>query len=81
MLTIEQVRKIIAGAVPTVDAFALSPDAVFEDVGMDSLDHASILLALQEQYGLDVSDEIAAEMTSISAIVAHSRVREQSTDG
>ena len=81
MLTVDQVRKIIAGACPNVDAFALSPDANFEDSGMDSLDHASILLALQEKYGLEVSDEMAAEMISISAIVDHSGAIKSSADG
>ncbi len=77
MLTVEQVREIIAGAVPTVDASALPADATFEDAGMDSLDHASILLALQERYGIEVSDEVAADMTSIMAIVDHSKKLER----
>jgi acyl carrier protein len=81
MLTVDQVRKIIAGACPNVDAFALHPDAVFEDEGMDSLDHASILLALQEKYGWEVSDEVAAEMTSISAIVNRSGELKSSANG
>ena len=69
MLTIEQVRDTIASAVPAVDASKLPVDAKFEDAGLDSLDHASILLELQERYGLEVSDEIASQMNSILAIV------------
>jgi acyl carrier protein len=69
MLTIEQVRDTIASAVPAVDASKLPVDVKFEDAGLDSLDHASILLELQERYGLEVSDEIASQMNSILSII------------
>jgi acyl carrier protein len=71
MLTVEQVREVIASAVPTVDAFALTSDAKFEDAGLDSLDHASILLRLEERYGIDFPDDVGSKMTSIRAIVAY----------
>ena len=69
MVTEQQVRDAIASVKENFDANALPVDALFEDSGMDSLDQASILLALQEQYGLVVPQEMETEITSIRKIL------------
>ena len=71
MLTEQDVRAAIAGAVDTVDAAAIDPAADFEDCGLDSLDHASIILRIEELYGLRVADGDFDACRSIVAIVAY----------
>lgn len=69
MVTEQQVRDVIASVKENMDANALPADAEFNDSGMDSLDQASILLALQEQYGLVVPQEMETEINSIRKIL------------
>ncbi len=54
-----------------IDADALAADSEFADVNIDSLDHWSILLALQEQFGLVVPDQDLERTTSIAKILAY----------
>ncbi len=69
MVTEQQVRDVIATVKENFDVSALPVDAEFNDSGMDSLDQASILLALQEQHGLVVPQEMETEINSIRKIL------------
>jgi acyl carrier protein len=65
------IRRIIAEVVRTVDATNLRTDSEFAESNIDSLDHWSILLALQEEFGLVVPDEDLERTTSIEKILAY----------
>jgi acyl carrier protein len=71
MLTEQDVRAAVASTVDTVDAAALDASADFEDCGLDSLDHASIIMRIEELYGLRVADGDFDACRSIAAIVAY----------
>jgi acyl carrier protein len=75
MLTENDVRTIIAEAVPTIDAAALARDAEFAKNDIDSLDFSAILLALQEQHGLTVPDDDLQQVNSIEKILAYAARR------
>ncbi len=72
-LTEADVRDAIAKTVLNVDAQALDANASFFDSGVDSLDHASILLELQEKFGLNVPDSDLAQCQSIAGILAYAK--------
>jgi acyl carrier protein len=65
------IRSVISEVVSMIDADALAADSEFADVNIDSLDHWSILLALQEQFGLVVPDQDLERTTSIAKILAY----------
>lgn len=69
MLTEQQLRDIVGEAKEDIDATALPVDALFTDSGFDSLDQASILLALQENHGITIPAEVEGEMVSMKAIL------------
>jgi acyl carrier protein len=71
MLTEQDVRAAIASAVDTVDAAAIDASTDFDDCGIDSLDHASIVMRIEELYGLRVADGDFDACRSIAAIVAY----------
>jgi acyl carrier protein len=73
MLSEQDVRAAIASVVDTVDAAALDAAADFDDCGLDSLDHASVILRIDELFGLRVADGDLDECRSIAAIVAYFR--------
>ena len=76
MVTEKQLRGVIAEIVPTIDAASLPADAAFTNNGIDSLDHAAILLALQERHGLVVPDEDLSQTTSIADILVYAAERQ-----
>jgi acyl carrier protein len=71
MLSERQVREAIAYAVQNIDAFALPANADFGDSGLDSLDQASILLAIKDKHGVDFSDDVGLSLTTIQSIVEY----------
>lgn len=72
-LSEEQVRAAIADAIDRVDAATIGAETPFADAGMDSLDHAQVLIRIEELYGLRVADEDIAACNSIIAIIAYAR--------
>ena len=76
ILTEEQVRAAIAGAIDRLDAATIGVETDFGDAGMDSLDHAQVLIQVEELYGLRVADEDIATCSSIAAIIAYAREAE-----
>jgi acyl carrier protein len=69
ILTEQQVRDAIAKVVLNFDSAKLATEAMFQDSGIDSLDHASILLELQERHGLKVPDEAIERCSSVKGII------------
>lgn len=75
MLTEQDVRNAIAKSVINFDAASLDSDKDFTDAGLDSLDHANVLLFLQEEHNLTVPDSDLDQCTSIQAILEYSAKR------
>lgn len=48
---------------------AISPDATFEELKIDSLDGVNIVFALEEKYNLTIPDEVAREMKSVRQVI------------
>ncbi|MFG1358096.1 acyl carrier protein [Xanthobacter pseudotagetidis] len=65
------VRQAIREAVDRPGVDSLGADTDFYRVGLDSLDHAQILMRVEELFGLTVADADFDLCRSISAIVAY----------
>ena len=65
------VRRAIREAVDRPMVASLEADTDFYEVGLDSLDHAQILMRIEEVHGLVVADTDFDLCRSISAIVAY----------
>jgi acyl carrier protein len=67
----EEVRKII------VDQLGVNPEQVtreasfIDDLGADSLDTVELVMALEEKYGMEISDEEAEKLTSVGAAIEY----------
>ena len=62
----EQRAKEIVAKELEVPIEKLTPDAKFiEDLGADSLDTVELVMALEEQFGLDIPDEDADKMKTV----------------
>lgn len=52
-----------------VDAEAISPEATFEDLDLDSLDLVEFALAAEEELGVRIEDEEAEGLETLGATV------------
>jgi len=70
--TIEQrVKKIIVDQL-SVNADQVTPEAKFiEDLGADSLDTVELVMALEEEFGIEVPDEQAEKLQSVSDVIKY----------
>ncbi len=61
----DKVKEIIAKELE-VDVKQLTPEAKFiEDLGADSLDIVELVMALEEEFGLDIPDEEADKLKTV----------------
>jgi acyl carrier protein len=55
-----------------VNADQVKPEAKFiEDLGADSLDTVELVMAFEEEFGIEVPDEDAEKLQSVSDIVTY----------
>lgn len=73
MITEQAIRDAISKSVDDFDASGLGADDDFFDAGLDSLDHATVLLGIQEECGLTIPDETVEQCRSINGILEYAR--------
>ncbi len=67
----EKVKHIIVEQLG-VDAEEVKPDASFvDDLGADSLDVVELVMALEEEFGLEISDEDAEKLSSVKEAIGY----------
>ena len=67
----DKVKKIIAEKL-SVDLEEVVPDASFvDDLGADSLDVVELVMALEEEFGLEISDEDAEKLRTVQQAIEY----------
>ncbi|MDM3847919.1 MAG: acyl carrier protein [Aphanizomenon gracile PMC627.10] len=67
--TFEKVKKIVADQL-SVDAEKITPQSIFmEDLGADSLDTVELVMALEEEFEIEIPDEAAEKIASVQDAV------------
>lgn len=67
----EQVRDLLAGALQ-VPAEAVTTELSFGDLPeWDSMGHMEVMMQLEERFGVEVSADTIAALTSVEAICAY----------
>ena len=63
--TFERVKKIIVDQLG-VEEETVTPEASFvDDLGADSLDTVELVMALEEEFGIEIPDEDAEKITRV----------------
>lgn len=63
--------EIITDVNPQVHVAEGETDQSLFDLGLDSLDHATILLLIEERFGCKVADDDIEKITTVDAIVEY----------
>ena len=71
MAVADKVKSIIVENLG-VDEDEVTPDASFqEDLGADSLDVVELVMALEEQFGVEIPDEDAEKITRVREAIEY----------
>ena len=61
-----------------VSADQVTPQASFiDDLGADSLDTVELVMAFEEEFGIDIPDEDAEQMRSVGDAIAYLRDKQE----
>lgn len=72
----EKVKEIVVEQLSIEDASQVKPDANFaNDLGADSLDVVELVMALEEEFEIEIPDEAAEEIATVQAAVDY--IKEQ----
>jgi len=67
----DRVKKIIVDQLG-VEEETVTPEASFvDDLGADSLDTVELVMALEEEFGIEIPDEDAEKITKVKEAVAY----------
>jgi acyl carrier protein len=54
----------------TVDPSTIGPETTLASLGIDSLEGLEVIFALEDRFGVSVSDEDAARMKTVGEVIA-----------
>ncbi len=71
MSVAEQMKEIIAEKL-SVDIEDVTPQASFvEDLGADSLDLVELIMSMEEEFNIDISDEDAGKLVTVQDAIQY----------
>lgn len=67
----ERVRKIAAEQLGADESEITMESSFIEDLNADSLDIVELIMSLEEEFGMEISDEEAEGLLTVGAAVEH----------
>jgi acyl carrier protein len=75
MSAVEETIKDIVVKIVHCDREVLTPTATFKDMKADSLDMVQVLVALEDEFGIEIPDEDAQKFQNFGDFVAYMEAR------
>jgi len=70
MSHVEKIAAIVNDVNPSITVAPAQYDEALLDIGLDSLDHASVLLQVEEVYDIKIPDDQAEQLMTVSSIAS-----------
>ena len=68
---VTKIAQIIVGQL-SVDPEKVKPEASFtEDLGADSLDVVELVMAFEQEFGIEISDDNAGKIKTVKDVIDH----------
>ena len=67
----ERVKKIVAEQLSTSEDLISNTSSFVDDLGADSLDTVELVMALEEEFDLEIPDDEAEKITTVQQAVDH----------
>ena len=64
----KRIREIVADQL-SIDAETITLTTSFNDLDADSLDVVEVIMAMEDEFGIAIPDEVAEKMKDIGAVV------------
>ncbi|HHX94612.1 MAG TPA: acyl carrier protein [Clostridia bacterium] len=77
MSVIEKIKDIVAEQLG-VEKEDINEDTSFDELNADSLDIVELIMALEEEFDLEIPDEDAEKLTTVGAAVAYVNSKQNS---
>ena len=69
--TLDKVKKVVAEKLD-VDVAKINEDSsLVDDLGADSLDQVELVMAFEEEFNCEISDDVAEKIITIKDAVSH----------
>ena len=69
-MTLDKVKKLVASQLGVSGEKITEESRLIEDLGADSLDIMEMLMALEDEFGISISDDETAKMKTIAGVVS-----------
>ena len=69
-MTLDKVKKLVASQLNVAEEKITEESKLIEDLGADSLDIMEMLMALEDEFGISISDDETAKMKTIAGVVS-----------
>jgi len=69
--TFERVRKIIINHLGVEESKIAETASFIDDLGADSLDQVELVMAFEEEFGIEIPDDAAEKITTVGSAVKY----------
>ena len=67
-MTIDKIKKLLANQLNIPEEKIKADSKLVEDLGADSLDMVEMLMTLEDQFGINISDEDALQIKTVTDV-------------